>query len=138
MSGSDEQALVSAIYGFNWAKLKDLDRSFEAFAELIGPEFEMRLSPEIGSRVIRNLSELRNFANAIEQDFEECTYAPREILDATDGRVVVIGEIVARGRTSKLPLSGEFAHIWTIRSGRAVRAEAYRRPADALGAAGLS
>jgi hypothetical protein len=134
---SDGQALVGNIYGFNWARLTDLDRSLEAFTEVIAPEFEMRLSPEIGSRVIHNLSELRSFAQAIEQDFEECTYSPRELLDATDGRVVVIGEIVARGRSSKLPLSGEFAHVWTIRSGRAIRAEAFRRRADALRAAGL-
>jgi ketosteroid isomerase-like protein len=133
----DGQALVRGIYGFNWARLTDLDRSLEAFTEVIAPEFEMRLSPEVGSRVIHNLSELRSFARAIEQDFEECTYAPRELLDAADGRVVVIGEIVARGRTSKLPLSGEFAHVWTIRSGRAIRAEAFRRPADARRAAAL-
>jgi hypothetical protein len=137
VSESDEQALVRGIYGFNWAKLRDLDRSLEAFAELIAAEFEMRLSPEVGSRVIRSLAELRNFADAIAQDFEECTYEPRELLDAPGGRVVVTGEIVGRGRSSKLPLSGEFAHVWTISAGRALRAEAYRHRAEAMRAVGL-
>jgi ketosteroid isomerase-like protein len=137
VSDSGEQALVRGIYGFNWAKLKDLDQSLEAFAGVIAPEFEMRLSPEVGSRVIRNLAELRNFADAIAQDFEECTYEPRELLDAPDGRVVVTGEIVGRGRSSKLPLSGEFAHVWTISAGKALRAEAYRHRSEAMEAVGL-
>jgi hypothetical protein len=87
--------------------------------------------------VIRSLAELRNFADAIAQDFEECTYEPRELLDAPGGRVVVTGEIVGRGRSSKLPLSGEFAHVWTISAGRALRAEAYRHRAEAMRAVGL-
>jgi ketosteroid isomerase-like protein len=133
----DGKELVRSIYGFNWAQLKDLGRSLENFARVIAPQFEMRLSDEVGARIIRNLTELRAFADSIEQDFAECTYRPDELLDGPDDRVVVLGQIVARGRTSKLPLEGEFAHVWTIRSGKAVRAEAYRDRAAALRAAGL-
>jgi ketosteroid isomerase-like protein len=137
VSQSGNGAVIAPIYGLNWAALRDRERSLAAFARVIAPEFEMRLSPEIGSRWIRSTAELLEFAQAIEQDFEECVYEIEELLEAPGERVVVIGEIRARGRTSKLPLEGRFAHVWSLREGRGVLAQAFRDRSQALEAAGL-
>jgi ketosteroid isomerase-like protein len=135
---AETQPLVRAIYGFNWAQLEDRDRSLEALGQLIAPKFELHLSPEIGARAIRSMSELRDLTAAIEQDFEECVYALDEVLEGTEGRVVVTGTIIGRGRLSKLPLGGSFAHVWTVRDGRAAICRAFRGREQALAAAGIS
>jgi ketosteroid isomerase-like protein len=135
---AEVQPLVRAVYGFNWARLEDRDRSLEALGQLVAPKFELHLSPEIGARAIRSLSELRELTAAIEQDFEECVYSLEEVLEGTDGRVVVTGTISGRGRASKLPLGGSFAHVWTVRDGRAATCLAFREREQALAAAGIS
>jgi ketosteroid isomerase-like protein len=132
-----DEKLLERIYGFNWAALGTREKAFAGLAELVSQDFEMRLSSEIGGRVIRGLSELREFALALEQDFQDCNYEAEEILEGTEGRVVVGGRIDARGRTSNLPLSGEFGHVWMLRDGAAIWAESYRDRDEARRAAGL-
>jgi ketosteroid isomerase-like protein len=128
---------MKRIYGFNWAHLGGREQAFDALAQAVVAEFELRLSPEIGERTISGLTELKAFADAIEQDFEECSYEAEEFVQGTDDRVMVSGSIFARGRISRLPLSGRFAHVWTVRDGKAVRSESYRDREQALRAAGL-
>jgi ketosteroid isomerase-like protein len=128
---------LNRIYGFNWANLGGREKAFDALAEAVVGEFELRLSPEIGERTISGLIELKAFADALEQDFEECSYEAEEFVQGTDDRVMVSGSIFARGRSSRLPLSGLFAHVWTVRDGKAVSSESYRDREQALRAAGL-
>jgi ketosteroid isomerase-like protein len=53
------------------------------------------------------------------------------------GRVVVSGRILARGRTSKMPLASEFGHLWSLKDGRVLRVEAFLDRASAEQAAGM-
>lgn len=136
MSDRDKE-LMRHLYGLNWAALGSREQAFKALSDAVTEGFEMHLSAEIGGRVIRGLTELKEFAEALEQDFEDCVYAADEIAEGTEGRVLVAGTINAKGRASKLPLSGEFGHVWTLRDGRATRADSYRDRDAARRAAGL-
>ena len=125
------------IYGFNWAAVGSREVGLEELEEVVSPEFESRMSPEVGGRTLRGVDDLRQFGEALEQDFERFSYEPREFLEADDDRVVVLGRVSGVARTSKLPLAGEFGHVWTLVDGRAASVEAYLDPELALRNAGL-
>ena len=129
--------LLRQVYGFNWASVGARETGLAALMRLADDEFESRLSEAAGGRIVRGIAQLRDFGYALEQDFDELTYEAREIREADDGRIVVVGRIYGRGRASGLPLAGEFGHVWTLRDGRVLRVDAYLDPATALAAAGL-
>ena len=60
------------------------------------------------------------------------------MIDAPDGRVLVLTQQSGRGRESGVPIVIHFFQLWTIRDGRVWRIEYFRHRADALEAAGLS
>ena len=135
--GARELETVKKIYGFNWAAVGSREVGLEEMEEIMAPEFESRMSPEVGGRTLRGVTELRQFGEALEQDFEQFSYQPEKFLEADDGRVVVLGKVSGVARASKLPLGGEFGHVWTLEDGRAASIEAYLDPQLALSAAGL-
>lgn len=130
--------LLHQIYGFNWASTADRENGLSSLLHLAHDDFESHLSDEVGGRVVRGIEQLRDFGDALEQDFEELIYEAGEIHEAPDGRTVVTGRIYGRGRSSSLPLAGEFGHVWAFRDGRILRVDAYLDPAKALAAAGLA
>jgi hypothetical protein len=54
---------------------------------------------------------------ALEEDFAELTYDPEDFRELPDGQIVVLGMIHGRGRTSGMPVPGEFGHVWTFAEG---------------------
>jgi ketosteroid isomerase-like protein len=135
---SDHLALVERIYGFNWASVGGRERGLDDLAEMMAPDFESRLSDEVGGRTVIGITGLRDFGRALEQDFSELRYEPLDFRSAPDGRVVVTGRILGVGRSSRLPLSGTFGHIWTLADGKAVAVRAHLDSQAALEAAGLA
>ena len=80
---------------------------------------------------------LRRMVAATEEAWEEIRTVPLEFLDAGD-RVVVIGELVGRGKGSGIEVKRPTAQIWTVRNGQVVRWEyGFKDRIDALAAAGL-
>jgi ketosteroid isomerase-like protein len=134
---SGEAELVERIYGFNWASVGDRRAGFEELEAVVGPDFESRTSPDLGGRVLCGVGGLVDLSEALEADFEQLNYEPGEFLEVRDGVVLVCGTVFGVGRTSGMPLSGEFAHLWTIRDGLARHCEAYRDVSAARSAAGL-
>src|SRR5262249_47818846 len=110
----------------------------ERLEDVVAPDFESRMSPELGRRVLSGVEELRLFGDALEQDFERFSYDATQFVEAPDGRIVVLGHTTAVARASKLSLGGEFGHVWTIAGGKAKRVEAYSDHQDALRAAGAA
>jgi ketosteroid isomerase-like protein len=137
MSKADVET-VRRIYGFNWASVGGRASGLDEMEAMVSPEFESQLSPGMGGRVVEGLQGLRDFGDALEQDFEQFSYAPDRFEDAGDGRVVVTGTLTGVGRASKVPLSGEFGHVWHLADGLAIRVEAHADSASALSAAGVS
>jgi ketosteroid isomerase-like protein len=51
---------------------------------------------------------------------------------------VVVARLVGRGKKSGVEVTREWAYVWTLRHGRALRMEGYGTRAEALEAAGRS
>jgi hypothetical protein len=118
--------LIRRIYGFDWATVRSRREGFDQLSALVTEDFASQLSPELGERVLAGVEGLELFVEAVEQDFSEFRYDADEIEEIGDDRVLVLGRIIARGRATKMPVSGDFGHIWTVRDGHAAHVEAYR------------
>jgi ketosteroid isomerase-like protein len=130
--------LIRRIYGFNWAGIRSRREGFDELRELVTPDFESHLSPELGERVLAGVEGLEMFVEAVEQDFSEFHYEAEEIEEIGDDQVLVFGRIMARARATGMPLSGEFGHIWTVRDGLGTRVQAYRDRNEARKVAGAA
>ena len=61
-----------------------------------------------------------------------------QIVQAENGRVVIVMTMHARGRGSGASLAARTAHIWTLRDGKLLRNQPYRDPEQALEDVGLT
>jgi ketosteroid isomerase-like protein len=130
--------LIRRIYGFDWATVGSRREGFAELREVVAPDFESRLSHELGDRVLTGVGGLEVFVEALEQDFSKFHYDADEFVEVGDDGVLVLGRIFAKARATGMPLSGEFGHIWTVRDGLAARVEAHRDPDEARKAAGVT
>lgn len=73
----------------------------------------------------------RRFWDDLHADWEELMLPVDEIRDLGD-RVVVLGRLVARGRTSGVDLDVPIGHLWELRDGEIVRMRAFSDPDEAL------
>jgi ketosteroid isomerase-like protein len=128
--------LIRRIYGFDWATVGSRREGFAELSGVVTPDFESKLSPELGERVLSGVQGLEMFVEALEQDFSEFHYDAEEFEEIGDDEVLVLGRIFARARATGMPLSGEFGHIWTVRDGLVARVEAHRDRKEARRAAG--
>jgi ketosteroid isomerase-like protein len=122
----DRADLIRRIYGFDWATVRSRREGFGQLGSLVTEDFDSQLSPELGERVLSGVQGLEMFVEALEQDFSEFRYEADAVEELGDDRVLVLGRIVARGRATGMPLSGDFGHIWTVRDGCASHVEAHR------------
>ena len=135
--GEGEVDQVRQIYGFDWAAVGSRREGFSELAALVTEDFSSQLSPELGERVVQGVRGLQEFTQALESDFSEFRYDAGEFILAEDGKVVVLGRIHACARASRMPLTGDFGHVWTIRDGRSAAVTAYRDHETARREAGL-
>lgn len=68
---------------------------------------------------------------AIVENWDGFQAVPEEFLEAGD-RVVVLGQFEGAGKTSGRTLDATFAHVWTMRDGRAVQFRSYADTANFL------
>jgi ketosteroid isomerase-like protein len=130
--------LIQRIYGFDWAAVGTRRKGFAELREVVAPDFESRLSHELGDRVLSGVEGLEMFVEALEQDFSEFHYDADEFVEVGDDGVLVLGRIFAKARATGMPLYGEFGHLWTVRDGLAARVEAHRDRDEARRAAGAA
>jgi hypothetical protein len=116
--------LIRGVYGFNWAAVDDRSRGLAAAREVMAPEVQARVSPEVGDRTLHGLEGFAVFVEALEEDFSEFRYQPEKVDEISPEQVLVTGRIEARGRRSNMPLTAPFDHLWTLRDGQAVSVEA--------------
>jgi ketosteroid isomerase-like protein len=128
--------LIRRIYGFDWATVGSRREGFAQLRDVVAPDFESRLSHELGDRVLTGVEGLEMFVEALEQDFSEFHYDADEIVEVGGDGVLVLGRIYAKARATGMPLYGEFGHIWSVREGLAARVEAHRDRNEARRAAG--
>lgn len=135
--GESDVDLVRSIYGFDWATVGSRRVGFVELEALVTEDFTSQLSPELGGRAVAGVGALQEFTQALESDFSEFRYDGDEFILGEDGRVIVLGTIHACGRASRMPFSGDFGHVWTIRDGPAAAVTAYRDRETAKQQAGL-
>jgi hypothetical protein len=135
---SPNLGIARELYGFNWAAVSGRERGLGMMAEVVDPEFEAHLSPELGGRVVRGIDELRQFGYALEEDFAELIYDAEDLRESGRDQVVVLGTIHGRGRVSGMPVRGQFGHVWTFAGGRPRTIHAFLSHEPALQAAAAS
>jgi ketosteroid isomerase-like protein len=116
--------LIRRVYGFNWAAVDDRRRGLAAADEVMAPDVQARVSPEVGDRTLHGLEGFAVFVEGLEEDFSEFRYLPEKFEEVSPEEVRVTGQIQARGRRSNMPLTAPFAHLWRLRDGKAVTVEA--------------
>jgi ketosteroid isomerase-like protein len=126
--GERNADLIRGVYGFNWAAVHDRGRGLAAAGEVMAPDVQARVSPEIADRTLHGLEGFAVFVEGLEEDFSEFRYQAEQIDEVSPDQVLVTGHIQARGRRSNMPLTAPFDHLWTLRDGRATRVEARVRP----------
>jgi hypothetical protein len=88
--------------------------------------------------IYRGLDGLRRIVEVWDAAWADLQLEPRELIDLGDGRILVLADMVGRGRGSGIELREQFAHLLTLRGAVAVREEFWLGSwNDALRAAGL-
>jgi ketosteroid isomerase-like protein len=72
-----------------------------------------------------------NVFGAIVGNWDDFQAVPAEFLDAGE-RVVVLGHVQGRGKASGKTLDALYAHVWTLRDGKAVHVRVYADTAKLL------
>ena len=121
---ADNADLIRGVYGFNWAAVAEREKGLAAARAVMAHDVEAHMSPEIGERTLRGVDGFAVFVQGLEEDFSEFRYQAERFEELSPGELAVNGVIVARGRTSNMPLSAPFRHVWTVRDGRATQVEA--------------
>lgn len=119
--------LIRGVYGFDWAAVDDQRRGLAAAGEVMAPDLQARVSPEIGDRTLHGLEGFAVFVEGLEEDFSEFRYQAESFDEISPDQVLVTGHIHARGRRSNMPLTAPFGHLWTLRDGRAIKVESRAR-----------
>ena len=113
--------------------------SLSRFIDLLDEEVEFDFSayPVPGPAVLRGKEAAVDWCRSYWGTWDKYILEPSAIIDASEDRVVVVQHERARGKGSGVRLERHWAVIFTVRTGRVVRFEAFRTSAEALAAAGL-
>src|SRR5215208_3835431 len=116
-------------------------RDFEALLPLYRPDVEVHSPKEwvaLGDfdPVYRGHEGLLRFYRQWADAWADNWAEPQELIDLGD-RLVLLGEIKARGGTSGVEVGRRYAMLWHIRRGKLAREQVFNDPAEALEAVGL-
>lgn len=106
--------------------------------ELLHPDFELDLTARVlnPDRYV-GVEGLRRFVDELGETWDEMRLETEEFIDAGDQVVVpILAQLSGRG--SGLPMQDRIVQVWSVRDGRAERAEVFTDRADALRAVGLA
>lgn len=135
--------LIGELYGYNWVSMRGRRQGLTMVLGAFADDFEYQLDPTtFGERTLHGAQDIQALLEGFESDFRELRHRADRIVEAGETeqgeRIVVLGQIVGRGRASGLPFRSPFGHVWTIRDGAAVRLEGYLDHDVALAAAGVA
>jgi ketosteroid isomerase-like protein len=138
VSEDDVQAL-RRLYGRSFASVDsaEVDQAIEQLLAFLAPDFEWHQDPMyFSARGIRGAEEMRTFLDETRDTFEQWRY-DADRFEEQEGRIVVTGRIVGRGRRGGEAFESEFGHVWTLRDGKGVRLDSWFDATKALRAAGV-
>ena len=110
----------------------------QAFRDYLDEEFEIRIPSYYPDErpVFQGRDGLVRYVAWLRDSWSAWRPWPERFFDAGD-RVVVFGRIVAKGRSSGVPIELANAHVFTIRNGRMTSQQVYPDRPEALKAVGL-
>ena|SRR5882724_2682008 len=115
------------------------ERGVVEFTDALDPGFVWDMSrveiPEAASYT--GLSGLRQFVTGWSEGFASDRVEIEELLDVGE-RVLAVVRHTGRGKASGIVVEQQYAMLWTLHGGRAVRMDMYRSRDDALKAAELA
>ena len=79
----------------------------------------------------------RSAFRAVRDTYEDYMLKVERLVDAGEGRVVVLARYSGTAKVSRIPLEGDQGFVWTVRDGQAVRFEWFQSHSEALEAAGV-
>jgi ketosteroid isomerase-like protein len=113
---------------------------YQSGLEVLHPDIEWTAATDIpgGDSVCHGREAVRAFLTDWRGAWSEYRVEAREFIELDLDQVLVLVHEHGRGKTSGVGLQTEFAQLWTIRDGQAVRMQEWRNWHEALKAAGLS
>jgi ketosteroid isomerase-like protein len=114
------------------------ERGVEAMLAYIDPEFEVTVPPSLSVEpdTYRGHEGMRHYFESFADVMDEVRFEAEAFFDAGD-KVVAETRLMTRGRETGLEVEQLVVQVWTVRGGRAVKAEVFPTRAEALRAAGL-
>jgi ketosteroid isomerase-like protein len=102
------------------------------------PDFEMVVPPELSAEpdTYRGHEGIRRYFELFDDAMEGVRFEAERLWEAGDA-VVALVKLTARGKQTGIPVEQRLAQVWTMREGRALRAQPFPTLAEALAAAGL-
>jgi len=117
----ENKAIVRQAYdNFKAGRIDKLLELMSNDIEWILPEVEG--IPFSGSR--SGLKSVGEFFVIVNNSQESLSFEPRDIF-ADDDKVVALGNYTWRVRSTRREFTGDFAHVWTFRDGKATRFQEY-------------
>lgn len=90
-----------------------------------------------GAVSAHGIEAVRRYIQSFAKYWDEIRFEPSEYIAAGD-QVVVVADLIGRGKSSGVPVEHTWAYVWTVQGGKAVRMEGFADRAAALEAAGVS
>ncbi len=104
----------------------------------LDPDIEMVESIAVPGAVdVVGIDAVERYIASFAKYWDQISIEPQELIDGGD-RVVVIARLTGRGKSSGVAVERDWAYVWTIRDGKALRMQAYSERREALVAAGLT
>lgn len=125
--GTLEDVLPYVAEGIEWLEVE---------AVPMGTVPASRRSDEAGTEV-QGKAEVRSMLESLYETWEHYRLNPERIQGIDEERVLAVLREEARGRASGVEVAGRWGYVFTFRHDEVARVEAYRNPADAIGAVGL-
>ena len=121
MSESDVELVREALGAFiEHMGAREYDVGFER--GYLDPEIEWVPAPELPEAGrVRGREAFVGFMRTWSEDFDDWSMEVEHLIDAGDGQVVAFMRQWATGRESGVPVELEFAQVWSLRDGRAIR-----------------
>ena len=131
MSSEKVELLRSMLDAYN-------EQGVEAMLPYIDPDFEVTVPPSLSVEpdTYRGHEGMRHYFESFADVMDEVRFEADEFVEAGN-RVVATTRLTARARETGLEVEQEVFQIWTVRDGRAVKAEVYPTKVEALRAVGL-
>ncbi len=115
---------------------------FEAAFSVYHDDIEVTLEPQLVSLgfdpVYRGREARIGFQERWVAELGDFRFAPEELIDVGDGRVVVVGRVEGRGLSSGAGFESDWGVLFTVSAGRIARERFFIDRAEALEAVGLS